>query len=52
MLETMTAVEFELTTLVVIYTDCTGRCTIGTTTSPIAAKKIKDMLPCDERKTT
>jgi hypothetical protein len=22
----------------VIYTDCTGRCTIGTTTSPLAAK--------------
>jgi len=32
-------------TLVVIYTDCTGSCTIGTTTSPIAAKKITDMLP-------
>jgi hypothetical protein len=37
---------------VVIYTDCTGRCTIGRKISPITAKKIKDMLPCDERKTT
>jgi len=30
----------------VIYTDFTGSCTVKTTsTSPIAAKKIKDMLP-------